>query len=512
MRVALPRFVLLAVLLGAALPAVVAAQASAAPGAAPNPRSSTQAPATAPQASAAATSAPSPAEAPPTFRLPVGTRPLGYAVTMTVVPGQPRVQATIDIDVELDAPRAVLWLNADQLEVKNVATDAPGTRVAVLDSPEQFVGLAFEPALAAGRHRVSIAYEAAQSVNSTRGVFALQEGGAWYAMTQFEPLAARRAFPCFDEPAYKAPWQLTLRVPRDLVAVSNTKVVSKVDAADGFTEVRFAPTRPLPSYLVAFAVGPWETVDVGTRGANATPMRIVVPRGRRDEARFVARAYPELFDYLEGWFGIPYPFDKLDHIAIPLGVGFAMENAGLITYGTSGLLARPDGETPRFRRGAASTGAHEMAHQWFGNLVTTAWWDDLWLNEAFATWIAVKAVDAWRPDYERGAARVGERAEAIGQDLLASARQIRAARSPARGDINGAFDSHHLPEGRVGHRDVRGLARRGAVSPRRPRLPCGARGRLRDLGRFPVGAVRARATARSHPRSRPSSIRTGCRG
>ena len=175
-------------------------------------------------------------------------------------------------------------------------------------------------------------------------------------------------------------------------------------------------------------------------GRGAVPTRIVVPRGRGEDTKFAAAAYPELYALLESWFGIPYPFDKLDHAAIPLTVNFAMENAGLITYGVAGLLAKPGDDTPRFRRGAANVGAHEIAHQWFGNLVTTAWWDDIWLNEAFATWIAEKIVDQWKPAYDRGAARIEARAKAIDADTLGSARQIREP-VKSRGDIFRAFDA-----------------------------------------------------------------------
>src|SRR4030095_5497689 len=186
-------------------------------------------------------------------------------------------------------------------------------------------------------------------------------------------------------------------------------------------------------------VGPWQSVDLGRLGKAATPGRIVAPAGRTDETTFAAQAYPRLFTQLEHWFGIAYPFDKLDHIAIPLTVGFAMENVGLITYGAPVLLAKSGAATPRFRRGAANVGAHEIAHQWFGNLVTNAWWDDIWLNEAFATWIAEKMVQQWRPDYDRGAAHVGERAIAINADALASAPKIREPIT-SRGDIFCAFD------------------------------------------------------------------------
>ncbi|MEO6065754.1 MAG: M1 family metallopeptidase [Lysobacterales bacterium] len=377
---------------------------------------------------------------PPTFRLPPGARPLRYAVTLTLIPGEPKAMGEIAIDVALDRPHSVLWLNADALNVTSGAAELTETRVTVLSGHEQFVGLAFDPPLLAGKHRVALAFEAEQSRNSTRGIFALQDNAAWYAMTQFEAISARRAFPCFDEPGYKTPWQLTLRVPRDLTALSNTPVVAETPGDDGLKTVRFAETRPLPSYLVAFAVGPWEFVDLGRLGVKPTPTRIVVPRGRLADSEFAARAYPLLFERLETWFGIPYPFEKLDHIAIPLTVNFAMENAGLITYGAPGLLALPGAATPRFRRLAANIGTHEISHQWFGNLVTTAWWDDIWLNEAFATWIAEKIVNQWRPDYDHGAARIGARAQAIDADGLTSARQIREPVN-SRSDIFNAFDS-----------------------------------------------------------------------
>jgi alanyl aminopeptidase len=225
-----------------------------------------------------------------------------------------------------------------------------------------------------------------------------------------------------------------------LSRLSNTPVISEADAGEGMKTVRFAETRPLPSYLIAFAVGPWQTVDLGRVGMKPTSMRIIVPQGRTADAAFVSRAYPEIFGQLERWFGIAYPYEKLDQIAIPLSVGFAMENVGLITYGGTNLLAKPNAATPRFRHSGANIGAHEMAHQWFGNLVTTAWWDDIWLNEAFAQWFAAKMVDQWQPRYERGAARTVERSEAINEDMLASARRIREPIT-SRGDIFNAFDS-----------------------------------------------------------------------
>ena len=288
---------------------------------------------------------------------------------------------------------------------------------------------------------MTLSFEAEQSRNTSRGIFTLEDGGAWYTMTQFEAISARRAFPCFDEPGYKTPWEITLRVPNGLVARGEYAGRRADDRRRRIHHRSFRARRVrCRRYLVAFAVGPWEFVDLGRVGRSAVPTRIVVPRGRGADTKFAAAAYPELYALLESWFGIPYPFDKLDHAAIPLTVNFAMENAGLITYGVAGLLAKPGDDTPRFRRGAANVGAHEIAHQWFGNLVTTAWWDDIWLNEAFATWIAEKIVDQWKPAYDRGAARIEERAKAIDADTLGSARQIREP-VRSRGDIFRAFDA-----------------------------------------------------------------------
>ena len=293
------------------------------------------------------------APVPPALRLPDGARPLRYALTLTVVPGQDKARGEIAIDIELAREHAVLWLNADALTVTNAAVAGRTSPIRVLSGHEHFVGFAFDPPLPAGRHRLALSYEAEQSRNSTRGIFALQDAGAWYAMTHFEPTSARRAFPCFDEPSFKVPWQLTLRVPRDTVAFSNTFGVDEPDDEAGMKRVRFRETRPLPSYLVAFAVGPWETVNLRRVGTRPTPMRVIVPKGRRADASFAAGAYPPIFELTERWFGIAHPYEKLDHIAIPLTVGFAMENAGLITYGAPTLLAKPGGDVAKVptRRG-----------------------------------------------------------------------------------------------------------------------------------------------------------------
>jgi alanyl aminopeptidase len=374
---------------------------------------------------------------PPSLHLPDGVRPERYAVTLSVVPGEAKVQGRIVIDVTVDSPRPLIWLHADRTTIGAVDVDGDVSRATLRTAHPQVVGLAFDPPLEAGAHRVTLDYEASQDLKSTRGIFAVHDAAGWYAMTQFEALSARRAFPCFDEPRFKVPWQLTLRVPRDLVAVSNAPVATERVMANGMKEVAFAPTKPLPSYLVAFAVGPFDVLDAGRVGE--TPIRIIAPRGHTADLAFARRVLPELLAKEAAWFGVPFPYAKLDHAAIPLTVRFAMENAGLITYGAPILIA--PGTTPApFRHGLANVGAHEMAHQWFGDLVTMRDWDDVWLNEAFANWFAQKIVDAWDPAYDRGSAHVRERADAIEADALANARRIRQPIA-TRGDVFNAFDS-----------------------------------------------------------------------
>jgi alanyl aminopeptidase len=285
-----------------------------------------------------------------------------------------------------------------------------------------------------------VAYRGVISAKDDRGVFVEEEGGASYVFSQFESIDARKAFPCFDEPTFKTPWQLSLRVRREDVALSNTPVTAEEPAEGGMKLVRFAETKPLPSYLIAFAVGPFELVDAGKAGRNQTPVRIAVPRGRSAQARYAASTTTALMGVLEDEVGRPYPYEKLDVVPIPRLVSFgAMENPGLITFYMTGTLATPAEETVAFKRDFAQTMAHELAHQWFGNLVTTAFWDDIWLNEAFATWMGSKTVARWQPGWDEPIDAAGGVAWAMQQDGLISTRKIRQEVT-TKDDIQNAFD------------------------------------------------------------------------
>src|SRR6185369_2442583 len=196
----------------------------------------------------------------------------------------------------------------------------------------------------------------------------------------------------------------------------------------------------LPSYLIAFAVGPFEFVDAGVAGSNRVPVRIVTPKGRAAEAKYAASVTATILTRLEEYFGIPYPYGKSDQVAVPVTMGFgAMENAGMVTYGQNILLADPERDTPGRQRGYAVTAAHELAHQWFGDLVTTAWWDDIWLNEAFATWMESKIVGQWKPEWRMENIDVSERLGAMETDSLVTTRRIRQPIT-SDDDIANAFD------------------------------------------------------------------------
>jgi aminopeptidase N len=396
-----------------------------------------------PTAAASTTPATAPAlePQPPSLRLPDTVRPVRYWVLLTVVPTEDSFQGSIEIQLDVQAPTPVIWLNAQDLRVSRAEARAGGEirQGRVLPQRNDFVGVAFDNSLAPGSATLRLEYTGIISRRDNKGIFKTEEGGQWYASTQFEPVDARRAYPCFDEPSFKTPWQIALRIKTGQRAFANTPVESKQDGPGGFTTVRFAETRPLPSYLTAFAVGPWERIDAGKAGRNGTRIGIIVPQGLGGQAAWARQITPQIVPRLESYFAIPYPFEKLDVIAVPLGRG-AMENVGLVTYGSTLLLVPPGADTPEFRRLQASVSTHEFAHMWFGDLVTNAWWDDLWLNEAFATWMTYKALESWHPEWGAAMDRLRAKGRAMAADSLLSARRIRQP-IESNHDMLNAFDS-----------------------------------------------------------------------
>lgn len=429
--------------LSSTLTAILVAAASC--GSPPPAEAPKGAPAPSAAASVAKPSAPAEAPAPappPGLRLPASVAPVRYKLALTVVPAEAAVTGAVDIDLTLKEPTRVIWLNGTDLTVSAASLEVSGKTVParVVPGGVELVGFALDAPAPAGAARLHVDFRAPISGKDDHGIFKEQEDDTTYVFTQFESQAARRAFPCFDDPAAKVPWQLTLKVKEGDVALSNTPVLSEAPAEGGMKVVRFAETKPLPAYLVAFAVGPFEMVDAGKAGSKGTPLRIVVPRGQKAEAIYAAASTKPLLEELEKFFGIPYPYEKLDVVAVPHTVSFgAMENVGLITFVKGGMLAKPEEDTIGFKRGYADTITHEMAHQWFGDLVTMAWWDDIWLNEAFATWMEAKILTRFQPSWAYEASHARGRGFVKQGDSLLSARSVRQPIA-SKDDIDNAFD------------------------------------------------------------------------
>ncbi|HEY8040412.1 MAG TPA: M1 family metallopeptidase [Polyangiaceae bacterium] len=399
-----------------------------------------------PLPSASAAPLPGADEPAPTLRLPGDTHPLAEAIELHVDPRTERFSGAVDIDVRLDRPRGVLWLHGKDLHV-TAATVTPdgGAALPAAWQERQDYGLAsltLTAAAPAGKARIHVAFDAPFG-HGQKGLYKASEAGVEYAFTQFEAIAARLAFPCFDEPSFKIPFTTTLVVPADTQAVANAHEVSRTPEGSS-VRVSFAQTQPLPSYLVAFAVGPFDVVpapDVAPSAARAQPLplRGVAAKGRGKEMGYALAHTGEILSTLEKYLGVGYPYDKLDILAVP-GKGGAMENPGAVTFG-EGLLLMDEATAPvRQRRAYASVMAHELAHMWTGDLVTMAWWDDTWLNEAFATWLGNKTADAWDPKIHAGMALLRSVQGAMGADSLVSARAVRQPIASPH-DIENAFDT-----------------------------------------------------------------------
>jgi alanyl aminopeptidase len=391
-----------------------------------------------------------PPEAPPRLQLPGDVRPLRAALELTVRPAEPGFEGRVELQVELDRPRRVLWLHGLGLDVTAAEVEVGGVRLPASFSTADEDGLArldLGPTVGPGRAVVRLAWRGAWG--QVAGLYRWQDRGDWYAATMFEPIDARRAFPGFDEPTFKIPWEVTVVAPEELAVVSNTPEASAAPAGGGLRRVRFAPTPPLPSYLLFVAVGPFDVV-AGTVPSNEVrprplPSRALVPRGRAAEAAYGLEAAGAIVGALERWFELPFPYEKLDHVVVT-GFPGGMENAGAIAYDETWFLFAP-GRTPEAqRREIASLLAHEIGHQWFGDLVTLGWWTDTWLNESFATWIDPKAVEAWRPEWRPGLELVTGAGRMMRADGLASARAVRQPLA-RMAEVIGQFDGMSYQKG-----------------------------------------------------------------
>jgi puromycin-sensitive aminopeptidase len=389
------------------------------------------------------------------YRLPRAVVPSRYHLVLEPDLDAATFAGTVTIDVAATSAVDAIMLNADELEIDSVRLDRvdvafhldPATERLIIDA-----GLA-----AVGDATIDIAFRGTLNDKLRgfyRSTFVDDDGNERViATTQMQATDCRRAFPCFDEPDFKAVFEITLVVDADLFAVSNSPDVSRTERADGKHVVVFKPTMSMSTYLVAFVVGPLEAtepVDV-----DGIPLRVIHVPGKGhltgvalDIGAFSLRWYQQ-------YYGIAYPSDKVDMLALPDFAAGAMENLGCITYRERFLLADPDTAVQFELQSLADTVAHEVAHMWFGDLVTMKWWNGIWLNEAFATFMEIACCNDYRPDWQRWATFSLERSMAFETDSLSGRVAERGRRNVRR---------PHLSEGRVA------AAHAGAV-PRARRLP-----------------------------------------
>ncbi|MEW9855114.1 M1 family metallopeptidase [Novosphingobium sp. M1R2S20] len=387
----------------------------------------------------------------PKGRLGDAVTPLAYRLDLTIDPAAPRFSGTVEIDVSLSHAAKTIFLHGRELDVDSVFVRSGGHTIEGRWSQLDVQGAArvtFAEPVPEGPATLVFAYEAPFSAGAA-GMFRVQVDGAWHSWTQFQSTDARAAFPSFDEPGFKTPFEVTLRTPPDLKAIANAPEVSTIREA-GFDVHRYAPTSPLPTYLVAMMVGPFAVLDGSVaptpRRTEPLPLRIVSTRQNARRLDYARENTGQIVRLLEHWFDEPFPYPKLDQVTTPVLPG-AMENAGAALYRDDLLVMdakAPLAQQQEFGRVVA----HEMAHQWFGNLVTPAWWDDLWLNESFANAMGYVIGQAWRPDLDIWSGMLDEGFVAMEMDSLVAGRAVRQPIATTA-EIDSAFD--RITYGKGGH-------------------------------------------------------------
>jgi len=379
------------------------------------------------------------------YRLPRTVVPTRYDLVLEPDLGSATFSGSVEIEIDVHERVDEIVVNALDLAIDHatVRTEV-GAEIAVTDVAHdgelQRATLALAASVEPGAWLLRMSFRGElndQLHGFYRSTYTDDDGTHTIATTQFEAADARRAFPCWDEPDLKAVFGVTLVVPEGVVALSNGPEIDRAPNGDGRVRVRFADTMSMSTYLVAFVVGRLEITD--PIDVDGVPLRLVHLPGKGHLARFALEAGEFSLRFFTEYYGIPYPDRKVDFVAIPDFAQGAMENTGLITYRESLLLVDPEHATQPELENIADVVAHELAHQWFGNLVTMRWWNGIWLNEAFATFMALVTVDAWRPDWEQWNTFARGATAAKEVDALRSTRAIEyPVHSPD--DASGMFD------------------------------------------------------------------------
>ncbi|MBW2267785.1 MAG: M1 family metallopeptidase [Deltaproteobacteria bacterium] len=336
----------------------------------------------------------------PAYRLPAGVKPLAVDLHVDVDPQKSDAfRGEVAISIELSGSRRAIRLHAQDLRISKARIETPngGQRGAITPLPEvEMIEVRFPRPVPAGCATLKLAF-AGKLRRDLCGLYAARVGRRQYAFTQLEATDARKFFPCFDEPAMKARFRIAVTTAKRNAVVSNSPIAHSEPAGRGRKRVQFEETPLLSTYLIALAVGELEC----SRPVRLGPTRICVwhTPGKGKLTRFGLEAAKQTLARLERYFDLPYPYAKLDLVAVPDFEFGAMENAGAVFFRETLLLLDPATATAAEQKRAAEVIAHELAHMWYGDLVTMAWWDDLWLNEAFATWMAFAVVADWKPEW-----------------------------------------------------------------------------------------------------------------
>ncbi|RVU05131.1 M1 family peptidase [Novosphingobium umbonatum] len=387
----------------------------------------------------------------PLGKLADAVRPAAYRLDLTLDPAQERFSGHVEIDATVKESSRFIYLHGRDLKVAKASATIGGKTYPATWSQVDETGVAlltFAEALPAGVATFAFDYDAAFS-DGPAGLFRVKVGDAWYSWSQFESIDARAAFPSFDQPGYKQPFTVTLRTPKGLTAVSNAPEIETREEG-GMSIHRFAPTAPLPTYLLAMMVGNFAVVESVVpptpQRATPLPLRIISTRQNKDKLAFALENSKAIVAHLEDYFGQAFPYPKLDQITAPIMPG-AMENAGADLY-QDNLLVLDDKASTGQKRAFGMVVGHELAHQWFGDLVTPAWWDDIWLNESFANWMGYRIGNAWRPDLNIGKGALEEGFGAMNTDSLLAGRPIHQPIT-TNAQIDAAFDT--ITYGKGGH-------------------------------------------------------------
>ncbi|HUG08492.1 MAG TPA: M1 family metallopeptidase [Acidimicrobiia bacterium] len=362
------------------------------------------------------------------FRLPRHVTPIHYDIRLELDLETFTFVGSVGVDLEVNESTDTLALNAAEVEIKSASLSNQATITEITyDEEMERVLLSLDSPLDPGSYRLDMDHSGIIN-DQLRGLYrsACRDAAGQelpLATSQCQSTDARRIFPCWDEPDFKATYQTTMVVSEGLEAYSNTAELDRAPVGDGRVEFRFDKTMKMSTYLLAFIAGPFEATE--PRIVRGTPMRIIVPKGNLHLTDIAMENAVFCFDYLSDYYGIDYPGDKLDHIAIPDFAAGAMENVGLITYRDAYLVIDPDKASQSELQNSLDVIGHEIAHQWFGNLVTMAWWEGAWLNEAFASFMELKATEAMRPEWKRWLTFANlEVPWAMGTDQLKSTRPI----------------------------------------------------------------------------------------